>query len=118
MPLIVRDATPADVPAIAALYADEVRDHVNTYEYDVPDQAEMLRRIHEVVGRLMFAENFYIVRYAPERDTMRFIYFADSQDPVIVATYKAVRELMSAGFTTQVDGLWRVNRAPTERRCT
>ncbi|UVL05559.1 Y-family DNA polymerase [Pseudomonas sp. B21-047] len=28
------------------------------------------------------------------------------------------RELMSAGFTTQVDGLWRVNRAPTERRCT
>ena len=39
MPLIVRDATPADVPAIAALYADEVRDHVNTYEYDVPDEA-------------------------------------------------------------------------------
>ncbi|MGB8970974.1 MAG: Y-family DNA polymerase [Pseudomonas capeferrum] len=28
------------------------------------------------------------------------------------------RELMSAGFTTQVDGLWRVNRAPIERRCT
>lgn len=28
------------------------------------------------------------------------------------------RELMSAGFTTQVDGLWRVNRAPTARRCT
>jgi len=28
------------------------------------------------------------------------------------------RELMSAGFSTQVDGLWRVNRAPTERRCT
>ncbi|MNH20607.1 DNA polymerase V subunit UmuC [compost metagenome] len=28
------------------------------------------------------------------------------------------RELMSAGFTTQVHGLWRVNRAPTERRCT
>ena len=50
MPLIVRDATPADVPAIAALYADEVRDHVNTYEYDVPDQAEMAQRMRGVVG--------------------------------------------------------------------
>ena len=49
MPLIVRDATPADVPAIAALYADEVRDHVNTYEYDVPDDAEMARRMRGVL---------------------------------------------------------------------
>lgn len=49
MPLIVRDATPADVPAIAALYADEVREHVNTYEYDVPDDAEMAQRLRSVV---------------------------------------------------------------------
>jgi len=45
----VRDATPADVPAIAAIYAAEVRDHVNTYEYDVPDQAEMARRMQTVL---------------------------------------------------------------------
>lgn len=50
MPLIVRDATPADVPAIAALYADEVREHVNTYEYDVPDEAEMSQRLHAVIA--------------------------------------------------------------------
>jgi len=49
VPLIVRDATPADVPAIAALYADEVREHVNTYEYDVPDDAEMAQRLRSVV---------------------------------------------------------------------
>lgn len=49
MPLIVRDATPADVPAIAALYADEVREHVNTYEYDVPDDAEMAQRLRSVM---------------------------------------------------------------------
>jgi phosphinothricin acetyltransferase len=49
VPLIVRDATPADVPAIAALYADEVREHVNTYEYDVPDEAEMAQRLRSVV---------------------------------------------------------------------
>ncbi len=50
MPLIVRDATPADVPAIAALYADEVREHVNTYEYDVPDEAEMSQRLRAVIA--------------------------------------------------------------------
>ena len=49
MPLIVRDATPADVPAIAALYADEVREHVNTYEYDMPDDIEMARRMQGVL---------------------------------------------------------------------
>ncbi len=50
MDLIIRDATPADVPAITTLYAAEVRDHVNTYEYDVPDQAEMQRRMQGVLA--------------------------------------------------------------------
>mgnify|MGYP003579482873 CR=1 FL=1 len=48
MDLIIRDATLADVPAITTLYAAEVRDHVNTYEYEVPDQAEMQRRMQGV----------------------------------------------------------------------
>ena len=43
----------------------------------------VLEGLHEIVGRLMYAENFYIVRYSPENDTLRFIYFADSQDPVM-----------------------------------
>ena len=42
----------------------------------------VLRGLHEIVGRLMYAENFYIVRYSPESESMRFIYFADSMDPV------------------------------------
>ncbi|WP_374473346.1 EAL domain-containing protein [Arenimonas sp.] len=46
------------------------------------DTATVMKGLHEIVGRLMYAENFYIVRYSPERDTMRFIYFADSLDPV------------------------------------
>lgn len=48
MTLAVRDARESDIPAIAAIYADEVRDHVNTYEYDVPDAAEMLQRMRAV----------------------------------------------------------------------
>ncbi|UYB54136.1 GNAT family N-acetyltransferase [Xanthomonas sp. AM6] len=49
--LQLRAAEAADIPAITALYAEEVRSHVNTYEYDAPDQAEMLRRMQDVVAR-------------------------------------------------------------------
>lgn len=47
---LVRAATDADTAAIAAIYAAEVRDFVNTYEYDVPDEAEMSRRMHDVIA--------------------------------------------------------------------
>ncbi|WP_454831083.1 N-acetyltransferase family protein [Pseudoxanthomonas wuyuanensis] len=50
MNLTLRDATLADIPAITALYADEVRERVATYEYDVPDQAEMARRMRELLA--------------------------------------------------------------------
>ncbi len=46
---LIRDATDADVPAIAAIYADEVRERVNTYEYDVPDAPEMARRMRALL---------------------------------------------------------------------
>lgn len=59
--------------------------------YSIADMAssqmemqEMLRRVHRIVGGLMYAENFYIVLYAREPETIRFIYFADSLD-----TYQA-----------------------------
>ena len=41
----------------------------------------MLRGLHQIVGSLMYAENFYIVRFDAERQTIRFLYFADSHDP-------------------------------------
>ncbi len=46
------------------------------------DTPVVLCGLHEIVGRLMYAENFYIVRYSPDNESMRFIYFADSVDPV------------------------------------
>lgn len=49
--LNIRAATASDLPAITALYADEVRDNVATYEYDAPDQAEMQRRWQGVVAQ-------------------------------------------------------------------
>ena len=45
MSVSIRSATPADIPAITAIYAVEVTDLVNTYETEVPDEAEMGRRM-------------------------------------------------------------------------
>ncbi|MER3546356.1 MAG: bifunctional diguanylate cyclase/phosphodiesterase, partial [Rhodanobacteraceae bacterium] len=56
--------------------------------YAIADQAsanqdinETLRALHQIVGTLMYAENFYIVLHDPQHDTIRFAYFADVADP-------------------------------------
>ncbi|OOG61765.1 hypothetical protein B0E46_14545 [Rhodanobacter sp. B04] len=41
---------------------------------------ELLRGIHEIVSTLMYGENFFIVRYDPERGMMHFLYYADVED--------------------------------------
>lgn len=48
MNLQLRDAVLSDIADIQQLYAQEVREGVATYEYDVPDQAEMARRFQEL----------------------------------------------------------------------
>jgi diguanylate cyclase (GGDEF)-like protein len=46
-------------------------------DLDMPD---MLRGLHRIVADLMYAENFYIVLYDRERDSLRFLYFVDVVD--------------------------------------
>ncbi len=46
-------------------------------DHDMPD---MLRGIHAIVSTLMYAENFFIVRYAAEREALCFLYYADVED--------------------------------------
>ena len=48
MNLQLRNAALSDIADIQQLYAQEVREGVATYEYDVPDQAEMARRFQEL----------------------------------------------------------------------
>jgi diguanylate cyclase (GGDEF)-like protein len=45
------------------------------------DMPELLRGIHTIVSTLMYGENFFIVRLDPERAVMRFLYYADVEDP-------------------------------------
>ncbi|MGY0798109.1 putative bifunctional diguanylate cyclase/phosphodiesterase [Lysobacter sp. A286] len=47
------------------------------------EMADMLQRIHGVVGGLMVAENFYIVLYDDVRECYRFLYFADRIDTFV-----------------------------------
>jgi diguanylate cyclase (GGDEF)-like protein len=44
------------------------------------DMPEMLRGIHSIVGSLMYADNFFIVSLEDD-EVMRFLYFADVEDP-------------------------------------
>jgi PAS domain S-box-containing protein len=41
---------------------------------------ELLRAIHEIVGELMPAKNFYVSLYDPETDRLEFTYFVDEYD--------------------------------------
>ncbi len=51
MTVQLRPAIPADIPAITAIYAVEVRELVNTYEYEVPGEAEMAQRMVDITTR-------------------------------------------------------------------
>ncbi len=46
------------------------------------DMSTMLRGLHDIIGQLMYAENFYIALYDGERQTLRFLYFVDTVDTV------------------------------------
>jgi phosphinothricin acetyltransferase len=48
--LSIRPATPADIPAITRLYADEVVAGTATFELEPPSEAEMASRMHGVLG--------------------------------------------------------------------
>ena len=41
---------------------------------------DVLYEIHQIVSSLMYAENFFIVRFDKSIESMRFIYFVDSKD--------------------------------------
>jgi diguanylate cyclase (GGDEF)-like protein/PAS domain S-box-containing protein len=48
---------------------------------EAEDLDDFYQAIHDVVGTLMDATNFYIAEYDAERDIMRFPYFVDEMDP-------------------------------------
>lgn len=58
--------------------------------YEIADLAgaevemqDMLHRLHGIIGTLMYAPNCYIVEYDDQRGVLRFLYFADDNDPYL-----------------------------------
>ena len=49
--LLIRPSTPADLPAITAIYGWNVRNGTGTFELDPPDEPEMARRRDDVLGK-------------------------------------------------------------------
>lgn len=45
----LRNATPADIPGITAVYGHAVRNGVASFEYEAPDEAEMARRQANII---------------------------------------------------------------------
>ncbi|MEJ7746933.1 MAG: EAL domain-containing protein [Luteimonas sp.] len=83
-------ATLASLGAQARIESLEKSERLQQALYEIADLAGagldmpvMLRRVHAVVGSLMYAENFYIVSYNEQGQTLRFLYFADRLDPYV-----------------------------------
>jgi len=49
--LLIRPSTPADLPAITAIYGWNVLNGTGTFELDAPDEVEMSRRRDDVLGK-------------------------------------------------------------------
>ena len=45
----IRPAGPADIPAIAQIYGDAVREGTASFELEAPDEAEMMRRMRALL---------------------------------------------------------------------
>ncbi|MCL1633985.1 EAL domain-containing protein [Luteimonas sp. SX5] len=80
-------ATLATIRAQARIESLQKSERLQQALYEIADLAgsglemnDMLRRIHAVVGGLMYARNFYIVLYDDVARTLRFLYFADQID--------------------------------------
>ena len=59
----------------SALYAIAARTH------SAEDPQQFFAAIHNIVGQLMYARNFYIALYDPVTQLLSFPYFVDEEDP-------------------------------------
>jgi diguanylate cyclase (GGDEF)-like protein len=67
---------------------------------DLLELPQMLQRIHQVVASLMYAENFFIVEYDAFDESMRFVYFADTEDSFAPdPAYRYTREDFPSSLT-------------------
>lgn len=49
--MLIRPATPADIPAITRIYSESVRTGTASFELEAPDEAEMTRRMSDLLAK-------------------------------------------------------------------
>ena len=75
--------------------------------FSADDLGDLYRKIHDVLGELMHAENFFIALYNPETDMLNFPYFVDQYDEPpepIIARHGLTEYILRTGkalFATQ-----------------
>ena len=79
------------------------------------DMQSLLAGLQQIIGRLMYAENFYIALYDPHRETLRFIYVADEMDGELYDPEEEVpAEQMRNSLTLALIRHCRAVRGPSE----
>jgi diguanylate cyclase (GGDEF)-like protein len=53
---------------------------ISNLVYSEHDTGILFKKLHEIIALLVYAENFFIVRYNDRTDAMYFLYYADSVD--------------------------------------
>ncbi|WP_208108710.1 bifunctional diguanylate cyclase/phosphodiesterase [Cognatilysobacter terrigena] len=67
------------------------------------DLNDMLRELHAIVARFMYAENFYIALYDEQKDAIRFIYLVDTEDTITRPPNEFISmEVLERGLTWYV----------------
>ena len=74
--MLIRAATPADVPAITAIYAHHVLHGTGTFEEVPPDAAEMAGRFARITGQGWA----WLVAEAPDGSLLGYAYHAPFRD--------------------------------------
>lgn len=76
---------------------------------------EVLSEMHRIVGGLMYAENFFIARYEPQRRSLCFLYYADNTEPARITPDTELAEAeISGSLTLQVIRRGHALRGPPE----
>jgi chemotaxis protein histidine kinase CheA len=64
------------------------------------DMHSFLHHVHQVVGDLMFARNFFVALYHPQPQCVQFAYFSDEEDPDIPNPTELIPAQQLAGSWT------------------
>ena len=108
---MIRIATEADVPAILSVYAPYILTSTATFEYEVPSEAEFLRRFQTITSRfpwLVWEENGEILGYAYASAPYERAAFAWCAEPSVYLRPQARGRGIAAALYTALEDILRI----------